>query len=64
MRALLEERNFPVTQMRYFASARSAGTTLKWKGTDIVVEDAATADASGLDVALISAGCCSGHNGY
>jgi aspartate-semialdehyde dehydrogenase len=59
MRALLEERNFPVTQMRYFASARSAGTTLKWKDTDIVVEDAATADVSGLDVALFSAGATS-----
>ena len=59
MRALLEERNFPVTQMRYFASARSAGTTLKWKGTDIVVEDAAPADVSGLDVALFSAGATS-----
>ena len=59
MRALLEERNFPVTQMRYFASARSAGTTLKWKGTDIVVEDAATADVTGLDVALFSAGATS-----
>ena len=59
MRALLEERNFPVTEMRYFASALSAGTTLKWKGTDIVVEDAATADVSGLDVALFSAGATS-----
>jgi len=59
MRALFEERNFPVTEMRYFASARSAGTTLKWKGTDIVVEDAATADVSGLDVALFSAGATS-----
>lgn len=59
MRALLEERNFPVTQMRYFASARSAGSILKWKGADIVVEDAATADVSGLDVALFSAGATS-----
>lgn len=59
MRALLEERNFPVTEMRYFASARSAGSTLKWKGADIVVEDAATADMSGLDVALFSAGATS-----
>jgi aspartate-semialdehyde dehydrogenase len=59
MRALLEERNFPVTEMRYFASARSAGTTLKWKGADIVVEDAAIADVSGLDVALFSAGATS-----
>ena len=56
MRRLLEERDFPVAEMRYFASARSAGTTLPWRGTDIVVEDAATADPSGLDIALFSAG--------
>ena len=42
--------------MRYFASARSAGTTLPWRGTEIVVEDAATADLSGIDIALFSAG--------
>ncbi len=46
MRRLLAERNFPVAEMRYFASARSAGTTLPWNGTDIVVEDAAIADPS------------------
>ena len=33
MRRLLEERNFPVGQIRYLASARSAGTTLPWKAT-------------------------------
>ena len=59
MRTLLEERNFPVTEMRYFASARSAGSKLKWKGADITVEDAASADLSGLDVALFSAGATS-----
>ena len=59
MRSILEERNFPVDEIRYFASARSAGSTLKWKGRDIVVEDAATADPSGLDVALFSAGASS-----
>ncbi|WP_394936283.1 aspartate-semialdehyde dehydrogenase [uncultured Ilumatobacter sp.] len=59
MRRLLEERDFPVTEMRYFASARSAGTTLPWKGTDIVVEDAEIADPSGLDIALFSAGATS-----
>jgi len=32
MRRLLEERDFPVASIRYFASARSAGTTLPWKG--------------------------------
>jgi aspartate-semialdehyde dehydrogenase len=59
MRRLLDERDFPVSEMRYFASARSAGTTLPWKGTDIVVEDAELADPSGLDIALFSAGATS-----
>ncbi|MEP6599171.1 MAG: aspartate-semialdehyde dehydrogenase [Actinomycetota bacterium] len=56
MRAILVERAFPVSQLRYFASARSAGTTLPWRGADVIVEDAATADPSGLDIALFSAG--------
>ncbi len=56
LRRLLEERKFPVTSIRYFASARSAGTTLPWNGEDIVVEDAATADPTGLDIAIFSAG--------
>ncbi len=56
MRRLLAEREFPVASMRYFASVRSAGTTLPWRGDDIVVEDAALADPSGLDIALFSAG--------
>ena len=59
MRAILEERGFPVDEIRYFASARSAGSTLPWKGTDVVVEDAAVADPSGLDIALFSAGATS-----
>src|SRR3954453_23392141 len=56
LRRVLEEREFPVEQIRFFASARSAGTTLPWKGEEIVVEDAATADPSGLDIAIFSAG--------
>lgn len=56
MRRLLDERDFPVATIRYFASARSAGRTLPWRGTDVVVEDVATADLSGIDVALFSAG--------
>src|SRR5665811_1617345 len=56
MRRLLEERDFPVAEIRYFASARSAGKTLPWRGQPITVEDAATADPSGLDIALFSAG--------
>jgi aspartate-semialdehyde dehydrogenase len=56
VRKLLEERDFPVASIRYFASARSAGTTLPWKGEEIVVEDATTADPTGLDIAIFSAG--------
>ncbi|MDM7854678.1 aspartate-semialdehyde dehydrogenase [Cellulomonas alba] len=56
MRRLLEERDFPVASIRYFASARSAGSTLPWRGEDVVVEDVATADLSGIDLALFSAG--------
>src|SRR3954453_5123045 len=56
MRRLLDERDFPMTELRFFASARSAGTSLPWRGGEILVEDAATADVSGLDIALFSAG--------
>src|SRR3954454_2557925 len=56
MRRLLAERAFPVAEMRFFASARSAGRTLPWADGEVVVEDAATADPSGLDIALFSAG--------
>jgi aspartate-semialdehyde dehydrogenase len=56
MRRLLAERKFPVAGIRYFASARSAGRTLPWNGADVVVEDVATADLSGVDIALFSAG--------
>ena len=56
MRRLLDERDFPVASIRYFASARSAGRTLPWRDQQIVVEDVATADLSGIDVALFSAG--------
>ena len=59
MRTLLAERNFPIDEIRFFASARSAGTTLPWKGGDITVEDAATADPRGLDIALFSSGATS-----
>ena len=56
MRRLLDERDFPLESVRFFASARSAGTTLPWRGGEILVEDAATADLTGLDIALFSAG--------
>jgi aspartate-semialdehyde dehydrogenase len=56
MRVLLEERDFPATTVRFFASARSQGRKLSFRGQEIEVEDAATADPSGLDIALFSAG--------
>ncbi|WNI17024.1 aspartate-semialdehyde dehydrogenase [Actinacidiphila sp. ITFR-21] len=62
MRKVLAERKFPVTQLRLFASARSAGRSLAWEGAgsvpagEITVEDAATADYTGLDIVLFSAG--------
>ncbi len=56
VRRLLEERDFPVAEIRFFASARSAGTTLPFKGEQVVVEDASLADPSGLDIAIFSAG--------
>ncbi|WOX09720.1 aspartate-semialdehyde dehydrogenase [Streptomyces sp. N50] len=52
MRRILVERDFPVTELRLFASARSAGTVLD----GVTVEDAASADYSGLDIVLFSAG--------
>ena len=56
MRRLLHERNFPVEELRLFASARSAGRSLAWRDTEITIEEAATADYRGLDIALFSAG--------
>ncbi len=56
MRSVLAERNFPVSSLRLFASERSVGKSLAWKDTQIAVEDAATADYSGLDVVFFSAG--------
>lgn len=59
MRAILLERNFPVDEMRFFASSRSAGSTIEWNGQTIEVEDAATADFAGIDIALTSSGATS-----
>ncbi len=56
MRTLLAERQFPIRELRYFASPRSAGKRLPWQGGDIEVEDAWTADYSGLDIVLFSVG--------
>ena len=56
MGGILAERGFPVTELRLFASARSAGRTMEWQGGEVTVEDAATADYAGLDIVLFSAG--------
>lgn len=53
---LLDERDFPVGDLRLFASPRSAGKTVTWRDREITVEDADTADPSGLDIAIFSAG--------
>ncbi|HEX7745023.1 MAG TPA: aspartate-semialdehyde dehydrogenase [Micromonosporaceae bacterium] len=56
MKQVLDERNFPVDRLRLFASARSAGRTLPWRGAEVLVEDAESADYSDLDIVLFSAG--------
>jgi aspartate-semialdehyde dehydrogenase len=56
VREILAQRRFPLSELRFFASARSAGTTLPWGDGEITVEDAATADPTGLDIAIFSAG--------
>jgi aspartate-semialdehyde dehydrogenase len=56
MRRILAERQFPVDQLRLFASARSAGRTLPWQDGEVTVEDAATADFRDLDIVLFSSG--------
>lgn len=56
LRTMLEQRHFPADSVRFFASERSVGKRLPWQGQDIAVENAATADPAGLDVAIFSAG--------
>ncbi|MFJ3303926.1 aspartate-semialdehyde dehydrogenase [Streptomyces sp. NPDC086549] len=53
---ILDKRNFPVDELRVFASARSAGRTLTWRHRNYLVEDAGTADFTGLDIVIFSAG--------
>jgi aspartate-semialdehyde dehydrogenase len=56
VRRLLAERDVPLAELRFFASERSAGTTIDFKGEQVTVENAETADPTGLDVAIFSAG--------
>jgi aspartate-semialdehyde dehydrogenase len=53
---VLQERGFPVGEMRYLASSRSAGKVLKWKGENIVIQELAEDSFDGIDIALFSAG--------
>ena len=56
IRQVLAERGFPVAEVRFLASARSAGQRVEWQGREVVVEDVATASLDGIDLALFSAG--------
>ncbi len=56
MIATLEQRNFPIEKLRLFASERSEGKTLTYKGTEIVVETINDKSFVGIDIALFSAG--------
>ena len=56
MREILAERAFPIRELRLFATARSAGTAVEFGGETIIIEDVATADPTGIDIALFSAG--------
>jgi aspartate-semialdehyde dehydrogenase len=52
----LEERSFPVTELRLFASARSAGKTLNFRGHALKIEELGEQSFRGVDLALFSAG--------
>jgi aspartate-semialdehyde dehydrogenase len=56
MRQILLERSFAADQVRFFASPRSAGTVLPFGDREVVVEEAMSADPTGLDIAVFSAG--------
>jgi len=56
MREILAERSFPIRELRFFATARSAGRAIEFGGQSVIVEDIATAEAAGIDIALFSAG--------
>ena len=56
MLSILAERNFPVGELVALASERSAGGKVKFGHRDVVVQDLATFDPAGVDIALFSAG--------
>src|SRR5215475_5222252 len=52
----LEQRNFPMKELRLLASARSKGKTVTFKGTTITIEELTESSFKGVDIALFSAG--------
>lgn len=56
MLSILEERDFPIAELRLFASSRSAGTKVETRWGEVEVEDLAASDPAGIDIALFSAG--------
>ena len=53
---LLEERNFPVAELRLLASVRSAGSRCKWRGQELIVRETTAESFQGVDLVLASAG--------
>ncbi|HWQ69746.1 MAG TPA: aspartate-semialdehyde dehydrogenase [Patescibacteria group bacterium] len=53
---LLEERNFPVRQLKLLASERSAGKSLTFRGEELKVEQLGERSFQGIEIALFSAG--------
>ena len=56
MLRVLEERKFPVRQLKPLASARSVGKTVTFGGEEVKVEELSTTSFAGVDIALFSAG--------
>ncbi len=56
MLRVLDERSFPLDELRLFASARSAGRSIPFRGQELTIEDAETASHDGLDIALFACG--------
>ncbi len=53
---ILAERTFPVGRLSLYATARTAGTAVPWRGAAVTVQDVATADFAGVDIALFAGG--------
>src|SRR6185503_9589824 len=54
--ACLEQRKFPLAELRLLASARSVGKKMKFRGNDVSVQELTEQSLEGVDIALFSAG--------